>query len=192
MQMTGKIRLDLEHRYWACDNRVPGFTEICKDLGVIKDNAFYTEAGRQEGNALHKWLAFLASGNEPESEPDPRIAGRVEGIRKFLRESSFKTAGCEIPQYHAELNFACTPDLFGYMGAFASVIDCKRGAKEPWHALQTAAQLIALRANGFLAQKRYGLYLRDGGYRLIEHLDVGDMSRWKTLVGAHNAKSFYS
>lgn len=185
------ILLDGEHRYFVSGGRVPGFTEIARDLGVIPDNDFYTEAGREEGNALHEWLLFLAQGNEAESEPDPRIAGRVEGVRKFLRESGFRFAGGEEALFEPSLRYCCRPDLWGHIGNWAVVIDAKRGAAQPWHRLQTAAQKLALAANHFKAQKRYGLYLRDGDYRLVEHADAGDEQRWKALVAAYHSKSFY-
>ena len=187
---TYKIVLDPEHRYFVDGERKPGFSEICGDLGVTKENRFYTADGREEGVVLHEWLLFLAQGKEPAEDPDPRIAGRVEGIRKFLSDTQFKFQGGETPLYHA-LGFCTTPDIYGYIGNFSWVIDAKRGQKMKFHSLQTAAQKMALLASGFNAQKRGGLYLRDGDYRLDEHLDRDDEHRWRTLVAGYYAKTFY-
>lgn len=189
--MSG-IRLDENHVYWRGTARVPGFTEICKNLGVIGDNPFYTEEGRAEGVAIHQWAIFLASGQEPDESPDDRIAGRVEGYRKFLRESGFSFKGGEEPVYHSSLVYACTPDPYGDLNGVLSVIDIKRGSKEPWHPLQTAAQKMALASNGIFAQNRYGLYLMDGDYRLIPHTDKADEMRWTALVTAFHAKTFHT
>jgi len=185
------LTLDADHRYWWDKQSVPGFSEICKDLGGTKDNPFYTDEGRDEGMALHKWLIFLASGQEAKDEPDERIAGRVAGIRKFLGESAFRFEGGETPLYCKPLNFACTPDIWGHLGSRAAVVEAKRGKKLKYHCLQTAAQKIALASNGFIALDRYSLHLRDGDYRLEQHTDKADEDRWKILVMAYHAKTHY-
>lgn len=186
------VRLDDQHRYFYGEKRVPGFTEICQDLGIIKPNAFYTPQGREEGNALHTWLLFLAQGQEASEAPDDRIAGRVEGIRKFLRESSFKFVGGETIQYCAGLGYCCKPDLWGSIGGRTCVIEAKRRAAQKWHPLQTAAQRFALAVNEFSARQRFGLYLKDGDYRLIEHTDTKDEKRWMSIVSAYHAKYHYT
>lgn len=194
--MIHPVRLDADHKYWIQlkaqgEKRVPGYSEICKDLGITKDNPFWTDEGREEGVALHAWLKFLASGMKPKSEPDPRIAGRVKGIEKFLKDTGFKVAGGEIPLYDPINRFACTPDLYGHIGRSAFVIDAKRGAKMPSHRLQTAAQTVALRANGFRPQKRAALYLRDSDYWLDEHTDTMDLARWSIFVNCWHIRKEY-
>lgn len=186
-----RIILDADHHYWLGKQRVYGFTEIATDLGIIKPNPFHTEFGRDRGTAVHDWLAFIAEGNEPENEPDERIAGYVAAIRKFLAESGFKCVGAEKPLYEPVLRYGVKPDLWGHLGAFSCVIEAKRGAKLPYHFLQTAAQKIALAANGFNAQRRYGLYLSDGDYRLVPHENRADEGNWKNIVAAFHSKRFY-
>ena len=191
MQTTEKIRLDESHIYWLGQERIPGYSEIMKSAG-IGINPFWTDSGRDLGTALHQWVLFLAQGQEPEDAPDERIAGRVAAFRRFIEESGFKFAGGEEPQYEPNLRYACTPDLWGHIGSFSCVIDVKSGAKELSHSAQTAAQKLALAANGFRAQKRYALYLKDDKtYRLCEHMDSVDESRWRAIVTAHHAKQWY-
>lgn len=180
------------HRYAEDGRHVPGFTEVCQDLGIIKPNPFYTPDGREEGNALHSWLLFLAQGQEPSEPPDERIAGRVEGIRKFLKESAFQFVGGETIQHCAGLGYCCRPDLWGIIDKRTCIVEAKRGAKMKYHALQTAAQRLALAVNGFSARQRFGLYLRDGDYRLIEHTDPQDERRWVAICSAYHAKKCYS
>lgn len=186
-----KIRIDSDHRYFMGSITVPGFTEICKDLGIIKENRFYTDEGRDVGTKVHEWCLFLAQGNESETGPDSRIKGRVNGFRKFLNESLFSFSFGEIPQ-NCGTSFACTPDLVGHIGVFSVVIDIKAGAPQKWHRLQLAAQKIALADGGFKAQKAYSLYLRDDSYRLIEHETKEDEYRWKAFVAAYHAKKRYA
>lgn len=194
--MIHKVRRDDDHLYWVPaprgEERRPGYSEICSDLGIVKPNPFYTEEGRAEGVALHSWLNFLVQGKVAKTEPDARIAGRVEGIKKFLFDTKFKLLGGEVPMYDPINRFACTPDLHGVMNKFMFVIDAKRGGKLPSHRLQTAAQFIALRSNGIRIQKRAALYLRDGDYRLEEHTDSMDMARWGIFVSAWYLRKEYA
>lgn len=186
-----RVLLDADHRYWLNPDegriQVHGYSEICRELGVTKDNPFHTEQGRREGVALHSWLNHLVHGKSVAEPPHPSIAGRVRGIQKFIKDTRFKIAGGEAPQYEPRLRYACTPDLWGHIGAFSWVIDAKRGAYMPTHALQTAAQRIALAANGFRAQKRGALYLRDNDYRLVEHPNHINEAHWKALVAGYHA-----
>ncbi len=187
--MIHPVRLDADHRYWLPDgSEVPGFSHIVKTLALTPENKFYTAAGREEGVSLHSWLFFLASGRVPSTPPDPRIAGRVDGIRKFLMDTGFKFAGGETPLYEPRRRYACTPDIWGTIGNWTWVIDGKRGGKLTTHALQTAAQKLALRENGFHAQKRGSLYLKDGFYRLDEHHSPDDMTRWTAHVAEYHRR----
>lgn len=185
------LTLSTDHKYAWNGQHVPGFSEICADLGVTEKNPFYTEAGREEGTLLHEWLLFLAQGQEPADPPDPRIAGRVEGIKKFLVESRFKFEQGEEKVYHPILRYACTPDLVGQMAGSRCIVETKRGARLKSHQLQTAAQKLAIEANGIYCRDRYALYLKDGDYRLEKHEDKLDMERWKTLPPAWHTMNWY-
>lgn len=184
------LTFDENHRYWDEGVNIPGFSEIKTALG-IGINPFYTDDGRDEGTALHAWIIFLASGNEPNTEPDPRIAGRVAGFRKFLADSGFKFEGGEKPMRSRALGYCCTPDIYGQMGGARSLIEAKRGAEEGWHRLQTQAQKIALAENGIICRDRYALYLRDGDYRLKKHEDKTDEAKWRALVNGYHARSHF-
>lgn len=194
--MIHKVRIDDEHRYFVPatrgEERRPGYSEICLDLGISKPNPFWTDEGREEGKALHLWLKFLASGKTSTTKPDPRIAGRVSGIQKFLRDTGFRIMGGETPLYDPINRFACTPDIWGILNKFLFVIDAKRGAKLPSHRLQTGAQYIALRSNGVRVQKRASLYLHEEDYRLEEHTDTMDMARWGIFVSTYHLKKEYA
>lgn len=189
--MIHPVRLDAYHKYWipapGGEKQVPGFSEICLAMGVTRPNKFYTPQGRAEGEALHLWLGFLARGKVPSGAPDPRIAGRVAGIKKFIKDTGFKIMDGEQPIYDPSNRFACTPDMWGPIGKTAWVIDCKRGAKLDSHGLQTAAQKMALIENDFWPQKRGCLYLRDNDYRLHEHSDHQQELDWRAIVRAYHA-----
>ena len=184
--MVLPIVLDGNHIYWRPGGiRVPGFSEICQALGVTRPNKFYTESGRERGTAVHAWASHIAQGKTTATAPDARIADRVDAFRTFLDWSGFKTAVTEVPMYDPASNYACTPDLFGHMGVWAWVLDLKTGAKQKTHALQSAAQKIALAANGYRAQKRGSVYLKSK-HKIDEHSDPQDEPRWRALVLAYH------
>jgi len=189
--MKHPIRIDAKHRYWipgaTKELQVPGFSELCTAMGVTKPNPFHTAEGRDRGISVHKWFHFLASGKVPKALPDERIRGKVEGIKKFLLDTRFMLHAAEEPQYDTENRTACTPDAWGHIGVWPWLIDVKSGGKTKTHALQTACQTLALRANGFQPQKRGALYLKNGGYKLIEHTDRLDLDRWKDIAAGYHA-----
>lgn len=166
---------------------VSGYSGICASMGVTRPNRFYTEEGREQGIALHLWLGFLVRGRVPSAPPDPRIAGRVLGIQKFIKDTGVRFVGGEEPRYDPATGVACTKDLWAYIGNWAWVMDAKRGARMESHRLQTACQSTVLTANDFRPQKRGALYLRDGDYRLEEHTDRTDMTNWRAIVAGYHA-----
>ncbi len=188
------VRIDPDHRYWIPDGtaptgsrQVPGYSEICAAIGVTKPNPFYTEDGRERGSAVHEWASFIAQGKITKADPDGRIKARVDQFRRFIRDTRFVLAGTETPMYDPVAGFACTPDLWGSIGVWSWVIDVKTGGKQKSHALQTSAQSVALKANGFRAQKRGVAYLKDGNYRLIDHANPEDESNWRAIVAGYHA-----
>jgi hypothetical protein len=198
---------DENHIYRLGTVRKYGFSEICASMRVGEEDcrgcrehslhthsaSFWTDDGKEQGKALHKWLLFLASGRDTDQPVEIELAGRVAAIRKFIKDTKFRLSFGETPQYDAATDTACTPDIWGYIGPWAWVIDAKRGAKMKIHELQTACQKIALASySRFHAQKRGSLYLMDNGdYRLVEHTDRADEQRWRAIAAAFHAKKSY-
>ena len=185
-----KVECDDKHIYRVDGVVKPGFTEMCKAIG-FPDNPHWTEAGREEGTALSKWVLFLAKGNKASELPDERISGRVWGIRKFLTEHDLFFSGGETPLYNPALGYCVTPDLWGTLDGKPAVIEAKRGAKMKRHGLQTSAQALALAENGFHAERRFCLYLKNGDYALDEHDDQEDFECWRAIVAGYFAVEAY-
>lgn len=184
------IILDENHKYWIEGRQIPGHSEILEDLG-FKKNPYWTEEGRKKGIALHKWLLFYAQGNKTDDLPDPRIASKVEGIKKFFKENKFIFANGETPLNHVRLRYCVTPDLWGFFGNHRVVIELKNGNRMMRHRLQTAAQAIALEDNSFPNAQRYALYLKHYDYKLEMHTDEEDLPSWEAIVLAYHAKQRY-
>ena len=186
------LELDSEHKYRLDGRLVPGFSEIARDMGILGDTRFMTEAGRNEGTALHEWCDFYARGNKSDAEPDARIAPRVAQFLKFLEDSKFKLADGEKILYHPTLKYCGKPDAWGWVAGRPCVIDYKGGAKQKWHPLQLSAYKLLLAAT-FPVTDLYTLYLDDANYRLSQvELPAVHELNWKAIVAAYHAKAHYT
>ena len=183
------ITIDGNHIYRVDGIVKPGFSEILASMGFEK-NPYWTDSGRDEGTALHKWFEFLAKNGENKDEPDPRIAGKVKGISEFLYDHEFILKDSEKPLY-AKAGYCCTPDAWGELDGVPCLIELKAGSPMKRHCLQTAAQQIALDDNGFKTEARYVLYLREEGYVLKVHEDSEDIDAWMSILWAYHAKEIY-
>lgn len=188
-----QLEFDAErHLYSRGGLPVPGFSQIREAMGIGNG---YKPRNLQdyldEGTALHSWFLFLCQGQEPDAPPDERIAGRVAGIQKFLRDTQFRFVDGEKPLLCDNPLFATTPDAWGYLGDDACLVELKRSAKAKWHPLQTAAEAMAIAQAGFKVSRRLNLYLRDGNYVLDEHRDREDFSRWRAIVNGYHARGWY-
>ena len=105
---------------------------------------------------------------------DEKIIGKVKGYEKFLSETCFKPERLEEIVYSEELELAGTFDQVGLFQGRLSLIDLKNGCFLKFHKLQTALYVIMLRRKGVMVLDRYGLYLKDNGYRLIRYPDRTD------------------
>ena len=195
------ITIDGNHIYRVDGIVKPGFSEILVSMGFEK-NPYWTDSGRDEGTALHKWFEFLArqpkkedenydsEENCDENKPDGRIAGKVRGISEFLYDHEFILKDSEKPLY-AKAGYCCTPDAWGELDGVPCLIELKAGSPMKRHCLQTAAQQIALDDNGFKTEARYVLYLREEGYVLKVHEDSEDIDAWMSILWAYHAKEIY-
>lgn len=188
MDMT--IRLDTAHRYWRGDQLIPGTNEVIDTY--FEPCRFFTEDGRDKGLARHIWFHFLVQGQEPDSEPDPRIASEVASFRSWLSEVKPVYIGGELPFFDSNLNVCGTPDIFAEIFGVLSVVDFKPAARATRTRLQTAAYKLNLIANGIPIVNRYELRLSDGKYRFEKHEDRGDEARWRAMVQGFHAASFYN
>jgi len=172
------------HRYYVQGVEIPGVTRIIDALFPHSGAQFYTDVARERGTAVHRACEYFLEGDLDESSLDERIAGHVEALRRFLRESGFVATHTEERVISSRYRFAGTLDLVGPLNGRNALIDFKTGEPLPQHALQTAAYQIAFEEMGLgRIEDRFGLYLRgDGRYRLKKFENV--MDRQMFLSGA--------
>jgi hypothetical protein len=176
-QMDGGFRLDDEHRYWLGKKRLFGVTEVIKSNGVMSGGDFYTELGREKGEAIHRACQLLFLDKLDWSTIDGRILGYVLSCTEYIAHSKFKPRRTEHSNYHPELGYGGTWDADGSSIQIDDFLfDLKSGKKEKWHGVQTSAYQELARVNGILIKRRGALYLQPDGSmaKLYLHEDRND------------------
>lgn len=174
---------------------LPGITSRLRRVGILRDPeerlpprvAQAVRLAMHRGAMVHK-AAELGDDLDPESV-DPRIAGYLESWRKFREGTGCAVAAAEMPVACLRLGYATRIDVFGGFGGDLRswALDLKTGGKESWHALQTAAGVLALREiASSVMYVRGAVYLReDGGIATLErHDDRGDFAAWEGIAAA--------
>ena len=158
------------HSYHLDGVRLPSVSEIIAPLVDYSMVSMATLAfAATRGKAVHKACELLDFGELDEDSVDPRIAGYVDGYRKFLFDFSPLWSIIETPMYHPSLLYAGTPDRFGVAGGVRAVVDLKSIAAEtPAVFVQCSGyDLMVEELGGSGAEEMWALYLKpDGTYRL--------------------------
>jgi hypothetical protein len=151
------------------DSDLPHVTDILKDAGLI-DTTFFTEWSRDRGKAVHLACELSDKGMLNETDLDPAVAPRLEMYRKFLKEVKPEILGIE--EYVEYPKAYCgTLDRRMVINGFPGVLDIKNGNPAPWHALQVMLYSLCLKP---CPMKRWGLYLLDYRYKLVEFTNSED------------------
>lgn len=148
------------HIYTRHFGRVPGATDIIKAEGLVATE-WMTEEARWRGQCVHRGVELLVAGELDWGTVDPAHVGFILSAKKFLAVSEFEVVGAERPMF--DTAFACIPDLWGRLNGSNAIVELKTGHIPSWAAIQTALQKRALKHNGFVARKRFGLRLMEDG-----------------------------
>lgn len=143
-------------------------TQILAASGLF-DMEFFKESGRDRGRRVHKGCALIDAKQLDWSTVEEEDIPRLQAYERFVLDTGFKASGFEQPLYSKLLDVCCTPDVWGELNGYGSVIERKTGAaRELYERLQTVVQYQALRENfpELKLSKRFALYLSDDGYKL--------------------------
>jgi len=183
MNDSGVILNEDTHEYTRGGAYVPGVSHLLKQAGVIHDG-FFTQESADRGTAVHKAAQYIAQDDLDRDSIDPRIAGYVAAIDRFMRETGYVSERSEFIVEHKRFNYCGRCDDTGIMrinGAARVVyIDWKTGAKLPWHRLQTAAYVGAdKQSDGLIFNPRVCVYLKSNGkYTMDIHLGKTDFTEF--------------
>lgn len=167
-------------RYQTDSGRpVLGVTETLTLTGEI-DRRFYNEEGARLGQLLHTVTAALDR-DEPWPDDADEVMSELEQYQTFLGVVRPRYVGIEEVQVDdfiglgGRVDRRCS-DLLG----LPAIVDLKRGAPEPWHALQTWGYWYLAGADPQM--RRFALYLPpEGKYKLIPHTSALDGHRFLDL-----------
>lgn len=183
-----EILLDKEsHSYEVGGIRRPSVTHILKSEGII-DTAFYTEKGRQIGEAVHLACEYLDKGIQFKRDALHKdVEMRLLAYEKFKSDTHFSPMLIEEKVYHPTLNYCGTLDRTGILGENECLIDLKCGVLPKWISLQLWAYELCL--PNPTPKKQFGLQLKkDGSYSLKQFGDASDRDIWVSIVNCYNYK----
>lgn len=168
------------HTYYISGRQVPHVTQVLADL-LPQWGA--SEWHMTRGRAVHMCAALIARGQQ--FEHDPRIAGQVEAVRRFLREVKPEIIAVEQHVYSTMYHYAGTLDLLAGIQRREVVIDYK-ASLTPSTIYQLAAYALTL------DDVNWGMGVEiheDGSYRCSELLSLKRAKQeWLALLTAHNIR----
>ena len=183
---------DAEHVYRDEHGVVlPSITQMLTKAGYV-DDAWFTPQSRERGSKVHKLTELYDLG-----ALDPRrLSDEYLDYQGWLNAHAAATTALrpvwhdiEVYTGHPRYRFAGRPDRNGVAWEKPTCMDIKSGVLCASHAVQTALQVILLRAQPRYAGvrnedwQRLALYLQGNGkYKLVQHHNVRDFDRAMEVI----------
>lgn len=159
----GETRLSFNeemHAYSLNGRPVPGVTET---ISRLAPHRVVDEWYLQRGSAVHAAVPMAMNGILDWDSVDPRIAGRVNSVLKFIRDCKITPIFFERRLASIKYQFAGTLDFFGdYRGQFTVVADWK-GSLCPQVELQMGAYSLLLEESGQKCERAVAVETHDDG-----------------------------
>lgn len=169
------------HTYRFAGKSVPGVTSVLEPLqmlqGVRKD---VLDAAREFGQHVHLACDLWNKKQLDVAALDPALIPYLRDWQQFLKETGFVVMTSEQPVYHAQLQYAGTPDCTGTMRETTWIVDIKSGVVPCTVGPQLAAYQ---QASDPRPRRRLCVQLTGNGYKLHEQKDLGD---FHTFLSALN------
>lgn len=165
------------HTYTLNGEKLPSVTRLLKDAGLV-DDRWFNEQGARRGSFAHSALEFYDHNDLDESTLDPRLLGFLEGWKKFKAESQIEILSIEERVCNEAYWYAGTLDRRVMMQGEEIIIDVKTGAPMAHHGCQLALYRMCFpRPLGGM-----GVYLSEGGYKIIEYGQLEHMATARAIV----------
>lgn len=185
------VTFDRERHEYRLDGViVPSTTQVLRSAGLIT-YSFRNDYFRRRGEYVHLACHLHDQEALDEASLDPVLAPYLEAYRSFLEDTGFEVLLSEEPLVSVSHRFGTTPDKLGLLHGAPAIIELKTGTVQPWVALQTAAQALAV-ADRFpeyrkIKLKRFALALRpDKTYHLTgPFTNKGDSEVFLAALACH-------
>lgn len=149
-----------DHSYWLEGRRLPGVTETISRLAPHRDvGDWYL----QRGAAVHAAVALALQDELDPDSVDERIAGRIEAVMKFIRDTGLVVGFFETPFASRRHQFAGTLDYFGTAPDGKRVLADWKGSLCPQVEPQIGAYNILLEENGHTCDRAVAVETHDDG-----------------------------
>ena len=174
------------HTYSVSGKQMSSVTRILKSAGLI-DERWFSDEGARRGSYAHKALELYDQSDLDEETLDPGLVPYLDAWKKFRSEFPCEILAVEERVVHPVYSYAGTLDRRVKLKGKdeKAVIDLKTGEPQNWHAVQTAAYAMAFDE----PMRRFGVYLSEGGFKLVEHKDRNDYNVFKACLTIHNFKA---
>lgn len=149
---------------------------------------FGNGAAAERGTAVHMACQFYDDGNLDESTVAENVWPYLEQYKLALEQYKIKVLANELMRYHPVYLYAGTLDKIAMVGPSKGIIDIKTGAECLDHKWQTAAYKDMVKHEHAEDLKRWILYLKTDGFKLVEHTGRRDFQEFLALYTAHNIK----
>lgn len=177
---VGHVYTDLSGR------QIPSVTQLLKKAGYV-DSAWFTDAGRDRGTAVHDLTADYDMGvwrnvDELVSPYRGYVLAWVSAMKLLPHEWTVIEEGIA----HPSLQFAGKPDRGGRIYQRPACNELKTGAREPWHGIQLSLQCLLLESRLDCPAEqidRYATYLTAGGKFTIQQFkDRTDFAKARKII----------
>jgi hypothetical protein len=183
------VTFDPEAHGYAIDGRpVPGIHEIGEALKLSPDSKFMPEEARTRGQYVHEAIEMDLMDKLDEASC-AGLMGYVKAARLALLKEDLlipeDPRNIEILVGNAGLSYATKIDaLATKAGSDPVAVNWKSGAPEPFHALQSAAEVLCLPGAEW---RRVAIYLEPNGkYTPVWFEDPRDFDTWRSACGLYD------
>jgi len=163
------------HRYFVGETEYLSLTRSLRLGGVLDMNpAMVGTMALDRGTVCHEVLELEDKGELDEGSVEPSLVGYLRAWRSFRADVGWELLRDWVEEKAADDNLlvACRVDRVFVHHRSIMVLDIKTGVEQPWHAIQTAGQVVCL---GVKTARRFSCYVKaDGKYRLVEHKHKSD------------------
>lgn len=164
------ISINEQHEYTLNNSRIPGVTEIIKEITGCSWSAapWYLDRGR----AIHKCAEFLIKGKQ--FKFDDRLSGYITALKSFFSIVKPELIGSEVLVYSETYKFAGILDLACKISGIKTIIDWKHSIDKIRLPLQLGGYSAAYKDTWKEEfNQGIGVQIKDNGtFQMTEKIDL--------------------
>jgi hypothetical protein len=162
----------------------PSVTGIISSVGLsnqyFKNGNYYAK----RGEAVHLACQYFDEGDL--GSFDENIGDYVLAWENFRNDVGGEITAIEKVVFNQNLHYAGTIDRILKIDDYYVVLDIKTGQQYKWHALQLAGYAMCLDYPKDTKIVRWGVYLKDKTYNVVEYRDTSDFGVFESAVRIYN------